>query len=128
LRVRGEGEEGARGGPAGDLFVFIYVEPHEFFSRDEDDVVCQVPLSFIQAALGTEITVPTLSGTKTLKIPKGIEHGEILKIKGEGFPNVKGYGRGDQLVQILVKTPKDLTRRQEELLMEFEQIGRGREK
>jgi molecular chaperone DnaJ len=128
LRIRGEGEEGERGGPPGDLFLFIYVEPHEFFSRDEDDVVCQVPISFIQAALGTEITVPALSGEKPLKIPKGIEHGEILKIKGEGFPNVKGYGRGDQLVQIIVKTPKNLTRRQEELLMEFEQISRGREK
>jgi molecular chaperone DnaJ len=128
LRIRGEGEQGDRGGQPGDLFVFIYVEPHEFFSREEDDVVCQVPISFIQATLGTEIEVPTLTGKKTLKIPKGIEYGEILKIKGEGFPNVKGYGRGDQLVQILVKTPKNLTRRQEELLTEFEQLSRGREK
>ena len=128
LRIRAEGEEGERGGPPGDLFVFIYVEPHEFFSRDEDDVVCQVPISFTQAALGTEIEVPTLGGQKTLKIHKGIEYGEILKIKGEGFPNVRGYGRGDQLVQIVVKTPKNMTRRQEELLKEFEEIGRGKER
>ena len=128
LRIRGEGEEGERGGPPGDLFVFIYVEPHEFFSRDEDDVVCQVPISFTQAALGTEIEVPTLGGQKKLKIPRGIEHGEILKIKGEGFPNVRGYGRGDQLVQVVVKTPKNLSKRQEELLKEFEEIGRGKER
>jgi len=128
LRIRAEGEEGERGGPPGDLFVFIYVDPHEFFSRDEDDVVCQVPISFTQAALGTEIEVPTLNGPKPLKIPKGIEHGEILKIKGEGFPNVRGYGRGDQLVQIVVKTPKNLSKRQEEILKEFEEIGRGKER
>ena len=128
MRIRGEGEEGERGGPPGDLFVFIYVEPHEFFSRDEDDVVCQVPISFTQAALGTEIQVPTLNGKKTLKIPKGIENRELLKLKGEGFQSLRGYGRGDQVVQIVVKTPKNLTKRQEELLREFEGISRARER
>ncbi len=128
LRIRGEGEEGERGGPPGDLFVFIYVEPHEFFSRNEDDVVCQVPISFTQAALGTEIQVPTLNGKKTLKIPKGIENRELLKLKGEGFPSLRGYGRGDQVVQIVIKTPKNLTRRQEELLREFEEISRAKER
>jgi molecular chaperone DnaJ len=126
LRIRGEGEEGERGGLSGDLFVFIYVEPHEFFSRDDDNVVCQVPVSFIQAALGTEIEVPTLSGKKTLKVPKGIETGETIRLKGEGFPSLRNYGRGDQVVQIVVKTPKNLTKRQEELLREFEEISRGR--
>ena len=128
LRIRGEGEDGDRGGPPGDLFVFVYVEPHEFFSRDEDDVVCQVPISFTQAALGTEVEVPTLSGERPLKVPKGIESGELLRMKGEGFPSIRGYGRGDQVVQVVVKTPRNLTKRQEELLREFESIRRGKEK
>jgi molecular chaperone DnaJ len=123
LRIRGEGEEGERGGPPGDLFVFLYVESHDFFSRDGDDIICQIGISFTQAALGAEIEVPTLDGTKTLIIPKGSEAGEIFRIKGEGFPKLRGYGRGDEVVQILVKTPKNLTRRQEELLREFEEIG-----
>ena len=123
LRIRGEGEEGERGGPSGDLFIFIFVDPHDFFSRDGDDIVCQIGISFTQAALGTEIEVPTLDGTKTLTIPKGSEAGDIFRIKGEGFPRLRGYGRGDQVVQIIVRTPKNLTRRQEELLREFEEIG-----
>ena len=116
LRIRGEGEEGERGGPPGDLFVFLYVEPHDFFSREGDDIICQIPISFPQAALGTEIEVPTLNGKRNLIIPKGTESGEILRIKGEGFPKLRGYGRGDQIVQIIVKTPKNLTKRQEEIL------------
>ena len=128
LRIRGEGEEGQRGGPPGDLFVFIYVESHDFFSRDGDDIVCQIPISFPQAALGTEITVRTLNGEKKLVIPKGTETGSTLRIKGEGFPKLRGYGRGDEMVQIVVKTPKELTKRQEEILREFEELGRKREK
>ena len=128
LRIRGEGEDGQRGGPPGDLFVFIYVEPHDFFSRHGDDVVCQVPISFAQAALGTEIEVPTLNGERKLSIPKGVESGEILRIRGEGFPKMRGYGRGDEVVQVVVRTPKNLTKRQEELLKEFEEIGRRKDK
>jgi len=128
LRIRGEGEEGERGGPPGDLFVFIYVEPHDFFSREGDDVICQIPISFTQAALGTEIEVPTLNGAKNLKIPKGTESGEIFRIKGEGFPRIRGYGRGDEIVQVMVRTPKNLTKRQEELLREFEEVGRKGDK
>jgi len=123
LRIRGEGEAGERGGPPGDLFVFLYVEPHEFFVRDGDDIVCQIPISFTQAALGAEIDVPTLNGKKSLTIPRGTESGETLKIKGEGFPKIKGYGRGDLIVHIFVKTPKNLTKRQEEILKEFEEIS-----
>lgn len=126
LRIRSEGEEGERGGPPGDLFIFIYVEPHNFFTREDDDVICQIPISLTQAALGTEVEVPTLNGKRTLKIPRGIESGEILKIKGEGFPSLRGYGRGDQVVQVVIKTPKNLTRRQEELLREFEELSRAR--
>jgi molecular chaperone DnaJ len=128
LRIRGEGQEGERGGPPGDLYVFIYVEPHDFFSRDGDDVLCRIPISFPHAALGTEIEVPTLDGTKRLTIPKGIENGEILRIKGEGIPKMRGHGRGDQLVQVVIKTPKHLTKRQEELLREFEEVAREKEK
>jgi molecular chaperone DnaJ len=128
LRIRGAGEDGHRGGPPGDLFVFIYVEPHDFFSRHGDDVVCQIPISFAQAALGTEIEVPTLNGEKKLSIPKGVESGEILRIRGEGFPKMRGYGRGDQVVQVVVRTPKNLTKRQEELLKEFEEIGKRKDK
>jgi molecular chaperone DnaJ len=128
LRIRAEGEEGERGGPPGDLFVFIYVEPHDFFSREGDDVLCQIPISFTQAALGTEIEVPTLNGAKNLKIPKGTESGEIFRIKGEGFPRIRGYGRGDEIVQVMVRTPKNLTKRQEELLREFEEVSRKGDK
>ena len=126
LRIRGEGEAGERGGPPGDLFIFIYVEPHDFFSRDGDNVVCQIPISFPQAALGTEIDVPTLNGTRSLRIPKGTESGDVLQIKGEGFPKLGSGMRGDLLVQVFVKTPKKLTKRQEEILQEFERIGGGR--
>jgi molecular chaperone DnaJ len=128
LRIRGEGEEGEAGGPVGDLFVFLYIEPHDFFSRDGDDIVCQIPISFPQAALGSEIEVPTLNGKRNLAIHKGTEGGEIFKIKGEGFPKIRGYGRGDQLVQIIVKTPKNLTKRQEEILKEFEELSKKKGK
>ena len=123
LRIRGEGEEGEREAPPGDLFVFLFVEPHEFFVRDGDDIVCQIPISFSQAALATEIEIPTLNGRKNLSIPRGTENGEIIKIKAEGFPKIRGYGRGDLFVQIFVKTPKNLTKRQEEILREFEEIS-----
>ncbi len=128
LRIRGEGEEGERGGPAGDLFVFIYVDPHDFFSREGDDVICQIPISFTQAALGTEIEVPALNGTKNLKIPKGTESGEIFRIKGEGFSRIRGYGRGDEIVQVVLRTPKNLTKKQEELLREFEELSKRGDK
>ena len=128
LRIRGEGEPGERGGPSGDLFIFIYVEPHDFFLREGDEIVCQIPISFPQAALGTEMEIPTLNGKKTISIPKGTESGEIFRIKGEGFPKLKGYGRGDQLVQVIVKTPKNLTKRQEEILREFEEASGRKEK
>jgi len=124
LRIRGEGEEGERGGPPGDLFLFIYLEPHDFFSRDGDDIICQIPISFSQAALGSEIDVHTLDAKRILTIPKGTDSGEIFRIKGEGFPRLQGYGRGDQLVQVIVKTPKNLTKRQEEILREFEEVSK----
>jgi molecular chaperone DnaJ len=128
LRIRGEGEEGEKGGIPGDLFVFLYVETHDFFSREDDDILCQIPISFPQATLGSEIRIPTLNGERNLTIPKGTESGEIFRIRGEGFPKLRGYGRGDQVVQIIVKTPKNLTKRQEELLREFEELSQKKEK
>jgi molecular chaperone DnaJ len=104
------------------------VEAHDFFSREGDDIICQIPISFPQAALGTEIEVPTLNGKKNLTIPKGTEGGDILRIKGEGFPRIRGHGRGDEIVQIIVKTPSNLSKRQEELLREFEELSKRKEK
>jgi molecular chaperone DnaJ len=119
LRLRGEGEEGERGAPPGDLYVIIYVEPHEFFEREGDDIMLRVPLSFTMAALGGEIEVPTLNGAKKIQIPKGTQPGEIFKLRGEGIPHLHGRGRGDQLIQAAVWVPKRLTKRQEELLKDF---------
>jgi molecular chaperone DnaJ len=90
LRLRGEGEEGERGGPPGDLYVVIHVEPHEFFERDGDDIICQIPISFVQAALGGDIEVPTLNGTRKLAIPKGTQNGQIFRLKGEGIEHMRG--------------------------------------
>ena len=98
------------------------MEPHDFFSREGDDIICQIPISFPQAALGTEIEVPTLNGKKKFEFPRGLKAVRFLRIKGEGFPKLRGYGRGDQIVQVIVKTPKNLTKRQEEILREFEEV------
>jgi len=119
LRLRGEGEPGLNGGPPGDLYIYIQVEPHEFFQRNGNDIICQIPISFPQAALGADIEIPTLSGTKKISIPPGIQSGETICLKGEGIPYLKGGGRGDQIVQVIVRTPTKLTKRQEELLREF---------
>lgn len=119
LRLRGEGEAGERGGPAGDLYVIIYVEPHEFFKREGDDIIWRAPLSFATAALGGEIDVPTLNGAKKIQIPKGTQPGEIFRLRGEGIPHLHGRGRGDQIIQAIVQVPQKLTKRQKELLEEF---------
>lgn len=119
LRLIGEGESGTRGGPPGDLYVFINVKPHHFFERNNNDIICQVPISFVQAALGADINVPTLTGEKKLRIPKGTQPGEVFRFKGEGIPSLRGHGRGNQIIQVLVKTPTGLTKKQESLLKEF---------
>jgi len=122
LRLREEGEPGEHGGPPGDLYIVIHVQMHEFFHREGDDVVCSVPISFVQAALGTTVDVPTLEGAETLSIPKGTQPGEVYKLKGKGFQRLRGFGRGDQLVHIDVKTPTNLTRKQEQLLRTFSDL------
>ncbi|MDP7035700.1 MAG: molecular chaperone DnaJ [Planctomycetota bacterium] len=121
LRIAGEGEPSMNGGPRGDLLCLIRVRPHQFFERHGDDIVCQVPISFTQAALGAEIQIPTLEGSTSMKIPRGTQSGQILRLSQQGIPNVRGYGQGDLLVQITVEIPKKLTRRQEEILRDFAQ-------
>lgn len=123
LRLRGEGERGENNGPPGDLYVFVHLEPHDFFSRRENDIYCRIPISFVQAALGATIEVPTLNGTENLKIPKGTQSGRVFKLKGKGIPHLRGFGRGDQLVEAIVVTPSNLTRKQEDLLREFAKLG-----
>lgn len=123
LRLRGEGEEGDFGGPSGDLYVFIHVEPHEFFERDGYDILCQIPVSITQAALGAAVEVPTVEGKESLKIPRGTQSGRIFRLKGKGVAHLKGLGRGDQVIQVLVKIPTNLSRKQEELLREFARLS-----
>ncbi len=120
LRLRGEGEAGDQGGPNGDLYVFLQVEDHEFFVRSEDDIVCRVPISFVQASLGATIEVPTLKEMEKIKIPRGTQTGQIFRLKGKGIPHLQGYGRGDQIIEVFVRIPTELTRKQEDLLREFE--------
>lgn len=122
LRIQMEGEAGLYGGPPGDLYIVIHVKPHLFFTRKGDSVICEVPISFVQAALGDTIKVPTLKGIEKLKIPPGTQSGKIFRLQDKGIPRIGRYGRGDQIVRIIVDTPTDLTKRQEELLREFAEI------
>ncbi|WP_374721703.1 molecular chaperone DnaJ [Peribacillus tepidiphilus] len=123
LRVAGQGEPGVNGGPPGDLYVVFHVRSHEFFERDGDDVYCEVPITFAQAALGDEIEVPTLHGKVKLKIPAGTQTGTRFRLKGKGIPNVRGYGHGDQHIVTRVVTPTKLTEKQKQLLKEFAEIS-----
>jgi molecular chaperone DnaJ len=123
LKLRGEGESAPTGGGPGDLYVVIEVEPHPIFIRDNLDILCDVPISIAQAALGTEIDVPTLNGKVKMKIPPGTQSGKIFRMKGKGIRDVQGYHQGDQHVRINVETPTHLTARQKELLKEFAAAG-----
>jgi molecular chaperone DnaJ len=119
LRLNGEGEAGNYGGPPGDLYVFIHVDPHEFFTRKDNDVICRIPISFVQATLGDKISVPTLNGKKKLEIPKGTQPGDIFYFHGEGIPSLRSRKRGDQIIQVDVRTPTNISKKQEALLREF---------
>jgi molecular chaperone DnaJ len=123
LRIPKEGEPGIGGGSPGDLYIIIHVEEHEIFKRENDDIICEVPISFVQAALGAEIEVPTLDGKVIMKIPPGTQSGKVFRLSGKGVPNVKGYGRGDQYVKVIVEVPKNLDSRQKALLLEFAKIS-----
>jgi molecular chaperone DnaJ len=119
LRLTGEGEPGSYGGPHGDLYVFIYVEEHDFFQRQDTNIICRVPISFVQATLGDQISVPTLNGNKKLRIPRGTQPGDVFYFHREGIPSLRTGKRGDQIIQIDIKTPTNLSKKQEALLREF---------
>jgi molecular chaperone DnaJ len=123
LRLSGEGEYGDRNGPSGDLYIFITVLPHSIFMREENDVICEVPISFAQAALGSEIEVPTIEGPAKLKVPAGTQSGKVFRMPGKGIASVHTGRRGDQQVIIKVETPTKLNKRQKELLQEFAEIS-----
>ncbi len=127
LRSAGNGEAGWRGGPAGDLYVVLHVKPHEIFQRDGDDLLCEVPVSFVQAALGAEIEVPTLEGKAAVKIPAGTQPGTVFRLKGRGVKNIQGYGHGDLHVRINVEVPTHLSAEQKAKLQEFAALCDGRE-
>ena len=123
LRLRGEGEAGPSGAPPGDLYVFIHVEAHDLFHREGYDIFCRLNLSFSQAALGAEIEVPLLDDkTKIITVKAGTQSGEMMRIMGAGIPHVRGHGRGDQIIQMTVETPKKLSKRQKELFHELAEI------
>ena len=127
LRSAGNGEAGLRGGPPGDLYVVLHVNAHEIFQRDGDDLLCEVPVNFVQATLGAEIEVPTLDGKAAIKIPPGTQPGAMFRLKGKGVKNVQGYGHGDLHVRIDVEVPTRLTSAQRVKLQEFADLCNGTE-
>jgi molecular chaperone DnaJ len=122
MRLTGEGEPGRKGGPAGDLYVFVRVAEDERFDRDGWDLHTEVELSFLQAVLGSEVEIPLIRGTKTVGVPRGTQPGDTLVLRGEGVPHLRGYGTGDLIVHLKVTLPKQLTREQEELLRRYAEI------
>ncbi len=124
IRLAGEGEAGLRGGPTGDLYIFIEVESHPIFERDNQNLFCRIPVSMTTAALGGEIEAPTLDGGRTrVKVPAGVQSGKQLRLRGKGMPALRGAGSGDLYIELHVETPVNLTARQRELLREFEDLG-----
>jgi len=124
IRLAGEGEAGSRGGPAGDLYIFLSLKPHAFFQREGADIFCRVPVSVTTAALGGEFQVPTIDGGKTrVKVPEGTQTGKQFRLKGKGMPVLRSGRVGDMYIQVAVEVPRNLTRRQRELLQEFEQVS-----
>ena len=119
LRVNSEGEPGDNGGPPGDLLCDVNIRPHPLFKRAGPDVYMELPVGFAQAAMGASIEVPTLRGRADLNISSGTQSGQVLRMRGEGFPKLDGYGRGDQLVAVTIEVPARLTREQERLLREL---------
>jgi len=122
LRSSGNGEAGVRGGPSGDLYVVLHVRPHDIFNRDGDDLVCEMPIGFVQAALGTELEVPTLNGRARISIPPGTQTGTVFRWKGRGVQNLQGYGHGDLHVRVTVEVPTRLNGEQKQKLQEFAQL------
>lgn len=122
LRSTGNGEAGTRGGTGGDLFVVLHVQPHEIFEREGDDLICDVPISFVQATLGAEVEVPTLTEKAQIRIPPGTQPGTTFRLKGKGIKNVQGYGGGDLHVRMTVEVPTRLNSAQRAKIEEFAQL------
>jgi molecular chaperone DnaJ len=120
LRLSGEGQPGYKGGPKGDLYVVVHIKRHKLFERRGDNILSETKITFPQAALGTKIKIPTLYGDAELKIPKGTQSGMIFRLKGKGLSHVNGWGKGHHFVNVVVQTPKKLTKRQKKLLKELE--------
>jgi len=123
ISLRGEGEPGVRGGPSGDLFITVRVKPHPLFQRQSSDVICEIPITFVQAALGTELEVPTLDGKVQYSIPEGCQTGTVFRLKNKGIPFLRGNGRGDQYVKVNVEVPTRLNDKQKGILREFAEVG-----
>ncbi|MFC1675576.1 molecular chaperone DnaJ [Planctomycetota bacterium] len=119
IRVSNEGEPGKNGGPRGDLYCYVRIAPHEFLQRDGNDLIATVPISYSQAALGATIDVPSIDGAEHFKVPSGTQYGSVFRINGKGLPSMRTRRTGDQLVQIIIETPKKLNSKQQELLREF---------
>jgi molecular chaperone DnaJ len=124
IRLAGEGEAGLRGGPSGDLYIFIEVSPHPIFEREGTDLHCRVPVSMATAALGGEIEVPTIDGGRSrVKIPPGSQSGKQMRLRGKGMPALRGGGHGEMYIELQVETPVNLTSRQKEILREFDKLS-----
>jgi molecular chaperone DnaJ len=124
IRLAGEGEAGVRGGPAGDLYIFLALGAHPFFQREGADLHCRVPISMVLAALGGEIEVPTIDGNHNrVKVPEGTQSGRRFRLQSKGMPVLRSKQTGDMYIQVLVETPQKLSKRQRELLNEFERLS-----
>src|SRR5205814_3128885 len=124
IRLGSEGEAGVRGGPSGDLYIFLSIAAHPFFQRDGADLHCRVPISMVSAALGGEFEVPTIDSGKTrVKVPEGTQSGRRFRLPGKGMPVLRSRQTGDMYVQVMVETPQKLTKRQRDLLNEFEKLS-----
>ncbi len=124
IRVAGEGEAGVRGGPHGDLYIFLSIRPHEFFQRDGADIYCRVPISMTTAALGGQFEVGTVDGSQTrVKVPEGTQNGKQFRLRGKGMPVMRSTQMGDMYIQVAIETPSNLSKKQRELLTEFEQLS-----
>jgi molecular chaperone DnaJ len=123
VRLSGMGEPGERGGPPGDLYVTVIVREHPLFQREDNEVFCEVPISFTQAALGAKIDVPTLDGKVKMTIPAGTQSGKVFRLKGKGIPHLHSQQRGDQHVRVIIETPTDLSAKQRELLEKFAELS-----
>jgi molecular chaperone DnaJ len=124
IRLAGEGEAGLRGGPPGDLYIFVEVTPHKLFERDGANLYCRVPVSMVKAAMGGQVEVPTIDGGRArVQIPSGSQSGRQMRLRGKGMPALRGGAMGDMMIELAVETPTNLTARQKELLEEFEKLS-----